>query len=117
MAKKEKKDDDVFSMIEKRYFQLDREFDKLLSACKSEDEKKELKRDYIIARSNYKKSMNLTFDQNDPIIKELTGELSSIEKRIEKDIKVLQNAGSVLKMISESVKIASSIIVTVSSFV
>ena len=55
--------------------------------------------------------MNLEFDNNDPIIKDLSDELEKLEKKIEKDIEIVSNTAKVLKLLSESVKIASSIIV------
>jgi hypothetical protein len=114
MAKKEMT---AFNLIKERYFQLDKDFDLMMTACKSDDEKKQLKQDYIISRANYRKSLNLNFEENDPIVKDLTGQLAKLEDRINKDIKNLGITANIFNMISESVKIASSIIVVVMSLV
>jgi hypothetical protein len=108
---KKKNGPDALTLISDRYFELDRNFNKLLAVCKTEEEKAALKRDYIIARSNYRKSVNLVLDQNDPIISEMLSELETLENKIKKDIENINKASNVLKMLSESVKIASSIIV------
>ena len=115
MAKKDNLN--AFSLIKDQYFRLDKNYDLLFKACKTEKDKLNLKRDYIIARSNYRKSLNLKFDKNDPIVVYLTADLSILEDRIKKDIKNLQKALNVLNMISESVRLASSIVVLVMSLV
>ena len=112
-----KEENQVFALIKSRYFQLDKDYDKLLAVCKTDTEKKQLRRDYIIARANFKKSVNLQFDLSDPIIKKLTEELKSIERKIEKCIKGMDTANTVISLISQSVKLASSIVVTVMSFI
>jgi hypothetical protein len=112
-----KKEMTAFNLIKERYFQLDKDFDLMMSACKNDEEKKQLKQDYIISRANYRKSLNLNFEENDPIVKDLTGQLAKLEDRINKDIKNLGITANIFNMISESVKIASSIIVVVMSLV
>lgn len=113
--KKEKKD--AFTLIKDQYFRLDKNYDLLFKACKNEDEKKKLKRDYVISRSNYRKCLNLKFDDNDPIVKDLTNELKKLEDKIEGNIKNVNKALNVLKMISEAVRLASSIVILVMSLV
>jgi hypothetical protein len=44
---------------------------------------------YIIARSNYRKSVNLVFDQNDPIVSKIVSELETLEKKIKKTLRIL----------------------------
>lgn len=114
---KKEKEENAFYLIKERYFQLDNDFDRLITACNNEEEKKQLRQDYIIARANYRKGLNLSFELNDPIVKDLTKKLGEIENRIKKDIEGLEIASNIFKMISESVKIASSIIVLVMSLV
>ncbi len=107
----------VFKLIKEQYFRIDKNYDSLFNACKTEEEKNNFKNDYMIARANHRKSLNLNFNENDPVIKNLTEELGKLEKRIEKDIKNTENALNVMKMISEAVRIASSIIVMAMSLV
>jgi hypothetical protein len=108
---------DVFEIIKDQYFTLDTHYDQLYSNCMSDEEKAGLKRDYIIARSNYRKSLNLNFDENDSVVKGLIDELDKLNDRIKKDIESLDKVTDILSAISESVKIASSIIVLVISLV
>lgn len=114
---KKGKEDKTFLLIKERYFHLDKNFNKLLGLCKTSEEKKNLKLDYETARSNYRKGLNLNFESNDGVLKELKKELERLEKRIGKDIKNIDNIQNVFKMISESVRVASAIIVVVMSFV
>ena len=106
----------VFETIKEQYFTIDTHYDFLFGNCKSDEEKKNFKRDYIIARSNYRKSLNLNFDENDPVISGLVVDLQRLNDRIKKDIESLDKVTNILSAISESVKIASSIIVIVLSF-
>ncbi len=115
--KKRKRESNTFTLIRDRYFKLDIDFENLLLNCKTEEEKKNLKTDYIISRANFRKALNLCFDENDPIVNDLIKKLEDLEKRIEKEIHNLNNISNVLKMISESVRIASTIIVMVMSIV
>jgi len=112
-----KKESSAFILIKDRYFQLDKDFDLMMNACTSDEEKKQLKQDYIISRANYRRSLNLNFEENDPIVKDLCDKLGAVEERISKGIKNLGITSNILIMITESVKIASSIIVVVSSLI
>ena len=107
----------TFDLIKDQYFTIDKNYDSLFDSCKTDEEKKNFKRDYLIARANYRKGLNISFDENDPIINDLTGQLKKLNEKIEKEIKNTGNAMNVLTMISESVKIASSIIVMVMSLI
>ena len=111
------KNENVFDLIKEQYFAIDKNYDALFTSCKTDEERKNFKRDYLIARANYRKSLNLSFDENDPIINDLTEELKKLNEKIEKEIKNIGSALNVLTMISESVKIASSIIVMVMSLI
>ena len=113
MAKKEEKEDQVFSIIKNIYFRLDKDYEKLEALCKTDAEKKMLKNDYVIARANYRKSMNLDFSVNDKAVKDMIKELKKLDERITKDIENMDKISAVFKIISEAVKMASSIIVVV----
>ena len=102
--------DNAFALIKDRYFQLDNDYDLMLNACKSDDEKKQLKLDYTTARDNYKKSLNLNFEVDNQTVDDLTDKLSEVEERINNDIKNLGITSAIFNLISESVQIASSII-------
>ena len=106
---KKDKEQSAFALIKEVYFQIDNNIDRLLEACNNDEEKKQLKHDLLIARANYRKSLNISFDQNDPVIKDMTKKLGEIEKRIKKDMEGLEIASNVFMMISEAVKIANSI--------
>ena len=106
---------DAFIMIKDRYFQLDQDFEKMMSVCKTDVEKNQLKQDYEIARANYRNSLNLNFESNNQTVDDLTSQLEKIEDRINKDIKNLGITTSIFNLITESVKIASSIITVVLS--
>ena len=106
---KKDKEQSAFALIKEIYFQIDNNIDSLLEACNNDEEKKQLKHDLLIARANYRKSLNISFDQNDPVIKDMTKKLCEIEKRIKKDMEGLEIASNVFMMISEAVKIANSI--------
>ena len=78
-------------------------------------EKNQLKQDYEIARANYRNSLNLNLESNNETVDDLTSQLEKIEDRINKDIKNLGITTAIFNLISESVKIASSIITVVMS--
>ncbi len=105
----------TFTLIKDQYFMIDNNYDSLFNACTTKDEKRILKRNYMASRTNYRKSLNLIFDENDPVINELTNELSKLEERIKNDIKKKRKALNVMKMISDAVKIASNIIIMITN--
>lgn len=113
--KKNEKLDNAFALIKDRYFQLDNDYEQLELACKTEDEMNQLKQDYSTARDNYKKSLNLNFEVNNPTVDDLTDKLSKVEDRINNDIKNLGITSAIFNLISESVQIASSIIEVIMS--
>jgi len=115
MVKNEEKKNEAFSIIKNLYFKPDKDYEKLEALCKTDAEKKQLKNDYVIARANYRKSMNLNFAVNDKAVKDMIKELKKLDERITKDIENMDKISAVFKIISEAVKMASSIIVVVMS--
>ena len=97
------------------YFRQDKDYEKLEVLCKTDADKKQLKNDYVIARVNYRKSMNLNFAVNDKAVKDMVKELKKLDKRITNDIENMDKISAVLKIISEALKMVSSIIIVVMS--
>ena len=94
---------------------MDKDYEKLEALCKKDEEKKQLNNDYVIVRINYRKSMDLNFAINDKTIKDMIKELKKLDERITKDIENMDKISAVFKIISEAVKMASSIIIVVMS--
>ena len=113
--KKEENNDNAFTLIKNRYFQLDNDYEQLELACKNESEMDQLKQDYSTARDNYKKSLNLNFEVNNPTVDDLIDKLSKVEERINNDIKNLGITSAIFNLISESVQIAGNIIEVIMS--
>jgi hypothetical protein len=103
-------EDTAFAGIEKLYFSLDMNFSQLFAACTTDDQRNQLKRDYVNARDNYFEARGRLFAMNDPLVKNIAEDLSAAQASINHDLQNLQNAVQILKTIDTAVSLASRII-------
>lgn len=100
-----------FKTLKEQYFFLDSNYNKLLDACTTNEQRDKFRHDYVNARDNFWEAQNRIFMENDPTVKKLVEELKSSQEEIEEMTNDLKNIVKTLDAISASVKLASSLIV------
>jgi hypothetical protein len=98
-----------FRTLKEQYFLLDRNFNKLFSAC-PDAERDHLRRDYVNARDNFWEARNRIFQENDPLVEQLNRELTTVQGEIKKELKKLTNIVAVLGLITRAVRLGSSLV-------
>ena len=96
--------------LEKLYQCLDLNFNALFEACKTEEDRDRLRRDYVNARDNFWEARNRVFHENDPLIASLNAELKETQKSLEKSLADLKKISQILGIISQAVGLASRLI-------
>ena len=100
-----------FETIQKQYFFLEDNYDKLLDACETQGERDQFRRDHANARDNFWEARNRVFMPNDPMVKSLTAELKLAQEKIEEMTGNLKDIVKTLNAITAGVRLASSLIV------
>jgi hypothetical protein len=106
---------EVFDILQKNYFILDQNFNKLFDACKTEEQRDQLRNAYVISRDNFWAARSRVFQQNDPLVANLLEKLKSDQALIENSLKNLQDIVQVLNLITAAIHIGSSLITLGSS--
>lgn len=103
----------LFKEIEKQYFLIDLNFNRLHAALGTDAERNELRQTYVTARDNYYAARGKMLSDNDPVLGGLGNQLKALDKQIANDIQSLNNAAAVLRTLSQAVGIAVKIVALV----
>ncbi len=101
---------DSLKTLTDQYFLLDCNFNKLFSACQTDEQRNQLRAAYVNSRDNFWEARNRVFQENDPLVKRLIVDLKAAQKEIEKSLQNLQNIVKILQVITTAVHLGSSLI-------
>jgi hypothetical protein len=107
MAAKKKS---ALKLVEETYLLLTRNFNKLYEACKTEEQRNQLRQAYVQARDNFWEAQNRVFQENDPLVADIVKELSEAEEEIKRRLEDLKKIAQVLQAITKAVRLGSSLI-------
>jgi hypothetical protein len=99
-----------FETIQNLYFTLDLNFNKLFAACQNEQQRNQLRRDYVNARDAFWEARNRTFVDDDPLVSGIVADLRGARQSIDADLQNLQNIVQTLNTIDGAVSLASRLI-------
>ena len=97
-------------LLEQQYFFLDENFNKLFAGCTTDDQRDQLRRDYVNSRDNYWESRDRAFADNDPHVVSLCAELKKAQDDIEQMLSKLKKFAATLQAVTSAVKLGSSLI-------
>jgi|KBSMisStandDraft_5_1062788.scaffolds.fasta_scaffold649029_2 hypothetical protein len=101
----------TFNSLKVLYFFLDENFEDLFSKCTDDDQRQQLRHDYVIVRDGFYQARNLVFDDNDPVVNSLSKRLTDSQKEMQSMLKNLKNIAQILDLVTNSVNLASRLIV------
>ena len=101
---------ETFDDLERQYFTIKSNFNRLLFACQTDDQRNELRAAYANSRDNYNKAMNQIFDDNDTAIDALRSELSNSQQQIEDSLTNLQEISKVIDTITAAVSVGTRLV-------
>ncbi len=101
-----------FANLKEQYFTLDRNFNRLFTACSNETQRNQFRLDYVISRDNFWEARSRDFIDNDPLVKKINSDLKKANDAIKEMLADLQDIVKILDTISSGVKPGSSLITT-----
>jgi hypothetical protein len=101
---------DTFAMLQKQYFYLDQNFNRLFAATTTDDERDTLRTDYVQARDNYWKARGQRFNDDDPMVQELQQKVGAAQQQIEKAGQRLDDVAGFLDLVTNAVNLGSRLV-------
>lgn len=96
--------------LQEQYFYLDRNFNRLFMATKTEEERDTLRTDYVQARDNYWKARAQRFNDDDPMVDDLQQKVTAAQRDIERAGERLDDVASLLDTITTAVNLGSRLV-------
>lgn len=96
--------------LQEQYFYLDRNFNRLFLATKTDDERDTLRTDYVQARENYWQARNQRFNDDDPMVQDLQQKVATAQRRIERGGQRLDDVAGLLDAITAAVNLGSRLV-------
>ena len=106
-----KKGPDPFDEVERTYTTLRHNFSDIMSKCRTDEQKDAARDTYSGARDAYFEAVKRDLRDNNDLVKSLTKELADANGQMERDLKALQDIAAFLRLVTEAVKLAASIVV------
>lgn len=103
-------DSTTLQNLQKLYFFLDQNFDDLIVKCTDDDQRQQLRHDYVVARDAFTKARNLVFQDGDPMVKSLNDQLTASQNTIEGMLTALQNIVNFLSLLTSAVNLAGRLV-------
>ena len=91
------------------YFRLEAHFNEIFGACTTDEQRDAFRHDYINARDTYWDALAKAFNENDPVVKKLIGDIDTATQQIDQMLTNLQNIVEFLKVVHEAVGLASKL--------
>lgn len=101
---------DTFAMLQKQYFYLDQNFNRLFAATTTDDERDALRTDYVQSRDNYWKARGQRFNDDDPMVQELQQKVTDAQQRIETAGQRLDDIAGFLDLVTNAVNLGSRLV-------
>src|SRR5262245_54106130 len=101
----------TLSTLKDLYLFLDQNFEDLFSECTDDDQRQQLRHDYVIVRDGFYQARNLVFDDNDPVVASLSKRLADSQQEMQGMLKNLKNIVKMLDLVTDAVNLSSRLIV------
>jgi len=100
---------DALSSLEAQYLLLTQHLADILAACKTEDQRNQVRSDYVTSRRNYWDAINKILHDDDPKIAKAVADMKDAQTSLEKLTKNLANIAKVITAITSAVKIGGEL--------
>jgi uncharacterized protein (DUF3084 family) len=99
-----------FEAMKSLYFTLNDNFDDLLDACQTEDQKAQFRKSYANARDQFHAAENRVFRDDDAAAQQLCADLSAARQQVEDSLTNLQEIVAVLGTIDSAVQLGTRLL-------
>lgn len=101
---------DAFDGLQEQYFTLMDNFNRLMAACQTDEQRNALRAAYAQSRDNYNAAINNILNANDPNIDALQAELKSSQGKVEDSLTNLQDISAVIDTIGAAVAVGTKLV-------
>lgn len=95
--------------LEAQYLFLTQHLADILAACQTDDQRNQVRANYVTARRNYWDAINQIFHDDDPKIEQAVAQMKDAQNSLEKMTKDLANVAKVITAITTAVKVGSEL--------
>ena len=96
--------------LQNYYFYLNDNFASLMGKCTSDDQRNQLKIDFVVARDAYLKAQNQMLVEHDDILATLSVQLGGLQKQINDAVASAQNIVKVLQLVAIASGVAAKVV-------
>lgn len=100
---------DALKSLEAQYLLLTQNLADVLAACQTDDQRTQVRANYVAARRNYWDAINQVFHDDDPKIEQAVAQMHDAQVSLEKMTQDLANISKVINAISTAVKIGTQL--------
>lgn len=100
---------DALNSLETQYLFLTVNLESMLAACNTDDQRNQIRVQYVQARRNYWDSINQIFHDDDPAIEHLVGQMKTAQDSLQAMTQDLANIAGVINTITTAVKIGTAL--------
>jgi hypothetical protein len=93
------------------YFFLDENFEDLLNDCTNDNQRQQLRHDYVVVRDGFYQARNLVFNDDDPVVSTLSTRLADAQKQMQSMLSNLKDIVQMLNLVTDAVNLASRLVV------
>ena len=95
--------------LEAQYLFLTQHLGDILDACKTDDQRNQVRANYVQARRNYWDTINQIFHDDDPKIEQVVVQMKAAQDSLQKMTQDLANVAKVITAITTAVKVGSEL--------
>jgi esterase/lipase len=96
--------------LEDQYILLTQQLSMMLAACKTQDERDALMKQYVSSRRNYWNGINAIFHDDDPQIAALVQKMKDAQAQIKDCLNQLNNISKVVDVITAAVAVGTALV-------
>jgi len=95
--------------LEAQYIFLTQHLVATLAACQNDDQRNQIRTQYVISRRNYWNAINQVFHDDDPAIEQMVGQMKLAQDSLQKMTQDLADVARVITAITTAVKIGTEL--------
>jgi ActR/RegA family two-component response regulator len=100
---------DALKSLEAQYLLLTQNLADILAACQTDDQRTQVRENYVAARRNYWDAINQVFHDDDPRIEQAVTQMHDAQLSLQKMTQDLANISKVINAISTAVKLGTQL--------
>jgi hypothetical protein len=102
----------ALAQLKKYYFDLNDNFATLVGQCTTDDQRNQVKNEFVVARDAYLKAQNQVLIDHDNTLAAMTKQLGDLQKQIDNAISSAEQIAKILQILATASGVAAKIVTT-----